>query len=188
VNVTRASRHLSQKKRRKNRPIMIDDQIQLSLISLLVALSAAVSVSLRFQTSVSGRHLLRAGIGSIAVAVGVFITTFVVSGFGWGWPDPSRIRVLSLLALGGFGNGFSYVLFGWITSKRMSLFFAVSLLLANVGVALVPAEYNALGIAIFVLANFLLLSTWLSKPEPWQALHWWLPTNLPAKKGTARAD
>lgn len=149
---------------------MIEDQIQLSLISLFVALSAAASVSGRSQQLVSGRYLLRAAIGSLGVAVGVFITTFVVSGFGWGWPDLNRNRELLLLLIGGLCIGFFHATFAWIVSGRMLPLFVGSLLLANIAVVLIPSDYGIWRWAAFALANFLLLYIWLAKAGPRRAV------------------
>jgi len=149
---------------------MIEDQIRLSMISLFVALCAVVSAARLSRQPLPGRYLLRATIGSLGVAVGVFVTTFVVSGFGWGWPDLSRSRELLLLVIGGLCIGLIQATFGRILSGRMPALFISSLVLANIAVLLIPSDYGIWRWAAFALANFLLLAIWLAKAVPREAV------------------
>lgn len=149
---------------------MLEDQILLSLTSLFVALGAVVTVALRSQHLLTARYLLRASVGSLAVAVGVFIAAFAGSAFGWGWPDLSRTGEVLVLACGGLCFGFLYATFGWIASGRMPPLFASGLVVANIAVALIPSHYGIWRGTAFALTNFLLLSIWLTKAGPRQAV------------------
>lgn len=148
---------------------MIEDQVQVSLISLAVALSVAASSASVSPGLRSGRYLLRAVFGSLGVAVGIFLTLFAISGFGWGWSDLSAGRELFLLVMGGLCIGLFHAAFGWMVSRRMRPLLAGGLLVANIAVLLIPSHYGIWRWTAFVLANFLLLTLWLAKARPREA-------------------
>jgi hypothetical protein len=95
----------------------------------------------------------------------------VVSGFGWGWPDLSRARELFLLVSGGFCIGLFHPAFGWIVSRRMQPLFAVSLLVGNICLFLIPSHYEWRWVALFLLTNFVLVTVcWLRLSQGRQPL------------------
>ena len=142
---------------------MLSDQIALSAVSLMVSIAAAlVPLPGSSRTTWSGGYAAKAVGCSICVAVGVFVTLFVVSGVGWGWPDQSAVPPSLLLASAGLAVGLFFGGFGWALSGRLS-WWTLVLLGLNVGIAFMPSDFNALRLAAFGIGNFLSLRPWLAR-------------------------
>jgi hypothetical protein len=121
---------------------MLTDQLALFVISLVVALGAAMQ----------------------ARAAGVFSTMFVVSGFGWGQAEPSVMFTRTLLFSAGVAAGLLFSAFAWFVSGQYSANWLL-LILVNVGVAILPSHLNVIRVLGFAMGNFLVLALWLTRSE-----------------------